>query len=163
MDSEATMSSVEFGKLLGRVIGIVEGPGSRDAKLDAICALLEANVSHYDWVGFYLVDPEAERELILGSYVGAPTEHTHIAFGHGICGQAAENMSTFLVQDVTLETNYLSCSPDVRSEIVVPILCGDKDVVGELDIDSHALAPFTDADRAFLEQVCHEVSRLFVS
>jgi L-methionine (R)-S-oxide reductase len=155
------MSTVAFGRLLGRVVDIVQGPGGRDAKLDAICALLEANVSHYDWVGFYLVDPGAERKLVLGAYVGAPTEHVHIAFGHGICGQAAETETTFIVQDVTLETNYLSCSPDVRSEIVIPIMCRSE-IVGELDIDSHALAPFTDEDRAFLEQICQEVSGLFV-
>jgi L-methionine (R)-S-oxide reductase len=153
---------VDYGRLLDQVVGIVRGPGARNAKLDGICILLEANVSHYDWVGFYLVDPEARRELILGPYVGAPTEHTRIAFGKGICGQAADTKATFIVQDVTEETNYLSCSPDVRSEIVVPVLRAGA-VVGELDIDSHALAPFTEADRAFLEQVCREVSSLFAA
>jgi L-methionine (R)-S-oxide reductase len=156
------MSTVKFGHLLGRVTHIIGGPGELDAKLSAICSLLEANVSHYDWVGFYLVDREAERELVLGPYVGAPTEHTRIGFGKGICGQAAEKEITFVVQDVASETNYLSCSPDVRSEIVVPILCAGA-VVGELDIDSHAFAPFTDEDRAFLEQVCQEVSGLFAA
>lgn len=111
-------------------------------------------------MGFYLVDPQAERELILGPYVGAPTEHTRIAFGQGICGQAAETEMTFIVPDVALESNYLSCSPMVRSEIVIPILYQDR-VVGELDIDSHTLAPFTDEDRAFLEQVCQRVAGLF--
>lgn len=151
---------VEYGHLLEDVGFIVKGPGGRDVKLARICSLLEANVSHYDWVGFYLVNPEAERELILGPYVGAPTDHTRITFGNGICGQAAETESTFIVQDVMLESNYLSCSPDVRSEVVVPVFCSGN-VVGELDIDSHALSPFTDEDRAFLEQVCREVSGLF--
>jgi L-methionine (R)-S-oxide reductase len=154
------MTTVEFGRLLGHVCQIVTGPGDRERKLTAICALLEANVSHYDWVGFYLVDAAAERQLVLGPYVGAPTEHTHIAFGKGICGQAADTQNTFIVQDVALESNYLSCSPDVRSEIVIPVMCQGT-VVAELDIDSHALSPFTDEDRAFLEQVCQEVSGLF--
>ncbi len=91
--------------------------------------------------------------------MGAPTDHTRIPFGKGICGQAAATENTFIVQDVTLETNYLSCSPDVRSEIVVPIL-KDGVVVGELDIDSHALAPFTDQDQAFLDAVCAQVAPL---
>jgi len=131
----------------------------RDEILESICAMLKVTVPHYDWVGFYLVDPDAEAELILGPYVGAPTDHTRIPFGKGICGQAAATENTFIVQDVTLETNYLSCSPDVRSEIVVPIL-KDGVVVGELDIDSHALAPFTDQDQAFLDAVCAQVAPL---
>jgi GAF domain-containing protein len=122
--------------------------------------LLEAEVPHYDWVGFYLVDPAAPRELVLGPYVGAPTEHTRIPFGQGICGQAADTETTFIVQDVSQETNYLSCSPDVQSEIVLPIMKADK-VIGELDIDSHALAPFTDVDRALLERICDQVATLF--
>ena len=131
----------------------------RDETLTRICEVLKNEVPHYDWVGFSLVDPVAERELVLGPYAGAPTEHTRIPFGKGICGQAAATEATFIVQDVTLETNYLSCSPDVRSEIVVPILKEDM-IVGELDIDSHALAPFTDQDQAFLDAVCAQVAPL---
>jgi len=80
-----------------------------------------------------------------------------IPFGRGICGQAAERKETFVVQDVSKETNYLSCSPEVKSEIVVPIM-KDGRVLGELDIDSHSLAPFTDEDREFLENICRLIS-----
>ena len=61
------------------------------------------------------------------------------------------------MQDVTQETNYLSCSPDVRSEIVLPIFHEDQ-LVGELDIDSHDLAPFSEADRRLLDQICRWVA-----
>lgn len=83
-----------------------------------------------------------------------------IHFGEGICGQAAERKETFIVQDVSKETNYLSCSLKVKSEMVVPIFKNGK-VVGELDIDSHTLSPFTSDDREFLENVCSIVSSLF--
>ena len=143
--------------LLPKIERALSAPSPRDARLKAVCYLLHARVSHYDWVGFYLVDPESPRELVLGPYVGEPTDHTRIAFGQGICGQAAEREETFVIQDVSQETNYLSCSVDVKSEIVVPIFRHDQ-VVGELDIDSHALGPFTDEDRSFLEAVCREVA-----
>ena len=120
---------------------------------------VESEVTHYDWVGFYLVDPARERELVLGPFVGAPTEHTRIAFGQGICGQAADTEMTFVIQDVSQEMNYLSCSPHVKSEIVVPIF-KDGAVVGEIDIDSLALAPFSEVDNAFLEQVAALVAPL---
>ncbi len=151
----------DFTTLLAAVRQIVVAEDTdRDAKLYAICALLEREVAYYDWVGFYLVDPVHARELVLGPFVGAPTEHTRIAFGQGICGQAADTEMTFVIQDVSQETNYLSCSPHVKSEIVVPIF-KDGAVVGEIDIDSHALAPFSEADNVFLEQVAALVAALF--
>jgi len=149
-----------FEKLLETVKIIVRGSFERDEKLYSICKLLKEKVDHYDWVGFYEVDPKAERELVLGPYVGDPTEHGRIKFGEGICGQAAEQEMSFVVQDVSRETNYLSCSPDVKSEILAPIFKAGK-VVGEIDIDSHRVEPFTDADQTFLEQVAEEVATLF--
>ncbi len=100
-----------------------------EERLQALCKFLRENVEHYDWVGFYFVDPEKKDELVLGPYSGAPTEHVRIRFGQGICGQAAETRNVFVVQDVSKEDNYLSCSPDVRSEIVVPIF-KDGEIVG---------------------------------
>jgi GAF domain-containing protein len=148
-----------FGALLESVEKILKGELSRDEALAAICRLLKAEVPHYDWVGFYLTDPEKKDELVLGPYDGAPTDHTRIPFGRGICGQAAETKETFLVQDVSKETNYLSCSVNVKSEIVVPIL-RDGEVLGELDVDSHRLSPFTEGDRMFLEKICEMVMKI---
>lgn len=139
-------------------------PAPLPDRLLAVCRELAAAVPHYDWVGFYLTDPRDPRALVLGPYVGAPTDHVRIPFGRGICGQAAERGETFVVQDVSRETNYLSCSLSVRSEIVVPVLDPQTGrVLGELDIDSHALAPFTDEDRALCEAVAARAARLLAS
>lgn len=126
-------------------------------KLRVVCRLVREHVPKYDWVGFYIVS--SNKELILGPYAGEPTEHTHIRFGQGICGQAAEQKKTLVVQDVKKETNYLSCSPKVQSEIVLPIF-RNGEIIGELDVDSHRLAAFDESDRAFLEDICDVVSRL---
>ncbi len=141
-----------YQELLDRIRGILE-EGGREA-LQRVCDTLRNEVPHYDWVGFYFVDG---RELVLGPFSGEPTEHVRIKFGEGICGQAAEREEVFIVQDVSKEDNYLSCSPEVKSEIVVPIFKDGK-VVGELDIDSHKLSPFTEEDEKFLEEVCSLVS-----
>ena len=148
-----------FNFLLDRVREIVQEPSDTNGKLLAICKLLMNNVPHYDWVGIYFAD-RSKRELVLGPFVGDPTEHVRIPFGKGICGQTAERKATFIVQDISKETNYLSCSPKVQSEIVVPIL-KNGEIVGELDIDSHTLSPFKEEDRKFLENVCEIVSKLF--
>lgn len=139
---------------------ITEGEGTRTEKLQRICKLLNEQVDVFDWVGFYLVDPDAERELVLGPYVGEATDHTRIPFGKGICGQAAESLETFVVQDVSLEDNYLACSVDVKAEIVLPVMKGEK-FVAELDIDSHTRNSITEEHRAMLEEICDIVAQLF--
>jgi L-methionine (R)-S-oxide reductase len=150
----------KLGALPAAVQAIVDGPGDRGTKLLAIAQHLHDQIAVYDWVGFYLVDPDAHRELILGPYVGAPTDHTRIAFGTGICGQAAETLETFVVDDVTKESNYLSCSVNVKSEIVVPIMKGDT-LIGELDIDSNTVAAMDATDKDVLEEVCAIIARLY--
>lgn len=149
-----------FSRLLKEVNEITWGSSERDKKLLMICKLLKNNVPYYDWVGFYIVDNKSKEELILGPYEGEPTEHVRISFGEGICGQAAGRKDTFIVQDVSKEVNYLSCSPEVKSEIVIPLI-KDGEIIGELDIDSHKLSPFTEEDRKFLEEVARLVNELF--
>ena len=117
-----------------------------------ICSILKNDVYHYDWVGFYILDNE-KKELVLGPFVGKPTQHTHIAVGKGICGQVAESSQTMIVQDVTQVENYISCGLEVQSEIVVPVIKNGR-FVAEIDIDSHSPAPFTEDDNAFLSQIC---------
>ena len=143
----------DFDILLQTIESLLVEDASPKETLGVICRLLRDEVPHYDWVGFYLTDPEKKDELVLGPYEGDPTEHVRIPFGRGICGQAAATKAIFVVQDVAKEDNYLSCSVHVKSEIVVPII-RDGEVLGELDIDSHTVEPFTDGDREFLERVC---------
>ncbi|MDI3473113.1 MAG: L-methionine (R)-S-oxide reductase [Thermotogaceae bacterium] len=143
-----------FEKLAWKLAEIFEETKDSKELLEKIVRLLSDNVEYYNWVGFYLNDGE---KLVLGPFVGEPTIHVEIPYGKGICGQAAVTKQTFLVEDVTKETNYLSCSPKVKSEIVVPIMKGDK-FIGELDIDSHTLNAFDEIDRRFLEKICEKLA-----
>ncbi len=145
-----------FEKLAPQILEIIEKKSVEKA-MEEICEILYENVSYYNWVGFYLVDEEKPNELVLGPFKGEPTEHVRIPFGKGICGQAAATGMTFVVQDVSKETNYLSCSPKVKSEIVVPIM-KDEEIFGELDIDSHLLNPFDEFDEVFLNRICEKLS-----
>ena len=88
--------------------------------------------------------------LVLGPYVGAPTEHVRIPLSEGICGAAAAQDASIIVDDVQADPRYLACSLETRSEIVVPIRAAGR-VVGEIDIDSHTPAAFGPEDRIFLE------------
>lgn len=131
----------------------------QEDKLQKVCQLLHDEVAHYNWVGFYFTNGDKE-ELILGPYVGAETDHTIIPFGKGICGQVAVSNETFVVPDVSEQDNYLSCSIDTKSEIVVPIFKNGKNV-GQIDIDSHEINPFTKKDEDLLNYVCNKVSEIY--
>ncbi len=147
-------------KILEQIDTIISGDGTRDEKLLNICELLDREVDLFDWTGFYLASEQEEKMLELGPYVGEPTDHSRIPYGTGICGQAAETLETFVVQDVSQADNYLACSVDVKSEIVVTIMKGDR-FIGELDIDSHTLNAMTPEVRTLCEEICKKLTVLF--
>lgn len=120
--------------------------------LQWVCKTLKNNLTAYQWVGFYFAEP-ITKTLHLKAYAGAPTDHTVIPFGKGICGQVALSNAPFVVPDVTLQDNYIACSVDVRSEIVVPLFLEEKNI-GQIDIDSHQPDPFGEEDTQFLEAIC---------
>ncbi|AST56620.1 GAF sensor protein [Thermoanaerobacterium thermosaccharolyticum] len=120
-----------------------------------VVKILDSNVPYYNWTGFYLMQ---DGLLQLGPYIGKPTEHVKIKVGQGICGRAVAENSTIVVDDVTKEENYLACSIETKSEIVVPIRVGDE-IIGEIDIDSDEKSAFDDDDRRFLEAVADIVSK----
>ena len=131
---------------------------SATEKMQAICELLKENVPYYDWVGFYFRNGDKE-ELKLGPYAGAPTDHTIIPFGKGICGQVAVSNQNFVVPDVKAQDNYIACSITVKAEIVVPLFLNGVNI-GQIDIDSNTPDPFSEEDEHFLEYVNKEVSKI---
>jgi L-methionine (R)-S-oxide reductase len=132
-----------------------------DAAPDATAAmaqtvtLLRAHRPDYTWVGIYLLD---SNELVLGPFVGKPSPHTRIPLGRGICGAAASEKATIVVDDVTADPRYLACSLETRSEIVVPIMRGSE-VLGEIDIDSDRPAAFGPSDQSLLESIAARLAR----
>ncbi|RLF89910.1 GAF domain-containing protein [Thermococci archaeon] len=152
------MSKNKYEEVLMKIEKNLERRENAWKKLERVCELLR-EIPHYQWVGFYLVRGE---ELVLGPFSGEPTEHVRIPFGLGVCGRAAKEKRILVVQDVSKESNYLACSPKVKSEIVLPVF-KEGEIIGELDIDSHYLSPFSDEDVSFLEVVAREVSDILYS
>ena len=145
--------------LLKSVKDIVNSDSTRDEKLLSICKLLNESIEYYNWVGFYFANHES-KTLHLGPYVGAETDHTVIPFGKGICGQVAVSNENFVVPDVSAQDNYIACSFTVKSEIVVPLFVNGENI-GQIDIDSNTLDPFTTEDERFLEFVNEQIAVLF--
>lgn len=148
-----------YTEVLHKSISIIQEDADLNAKMAAICALLNNNFDKYHWTGFYIAD-NTNKMLQLGPYVGEKTEHTEIPFGKGICGQAAAAEKTFLIDDVSAESNYISCNIHVKSEIVVPIIYKGQ-VLGQIDIDSNSPAAFNKDDQDLLEQICQQLGPLF--
>src|SRR4029453_15175149 len=103
----------------------------------------------YTWVGIYLLEGD---ELVLGPFLGKPSPHTRIPLGRGICGAAATQQTTIVVDDVNGDPRYLACSVETKSEIVGPVM-GGGGVLAEIDIDSDTPAAFGPDDRRLLETV----------
>ena len=119
--------------------------------------ILKENFDYYSWVGIYLLDG---NELVLGPYLGKPSPHTRIPLNRGICGAAASQGKSIIIPDVNADSRYLACSLETKSEVVVPIMKGDK-VFGEIDIDSDKPDAFSQEDQLFIEQLCSILSELF--
>ena len=147
-----------FKDLKSKIKLLVDNSQNVEQTLLLICELLKLEISYYDWVGFYFKNGD-KNELKLGPYAGASTDHTIIPFGKGICGQVAISNKNFVVPDVKAQENYIACSLTVKSEIVIPLFVNGENI-GQIDIDSNTLNPFTKEDEEFLEFVCAKVAVL---
>lgn len=127
-------------------------------KLTAVCQLLKQSIDYYNWVGFYFKNGDKE-ELKLKAFAGEPTDHVIIPFGKGICGQVAVSNQNFVVPDVKAQDNYIACSLDVKAEVVIPLFVGGENI-GQIDIDSHTVDPFSKADEDFLTFVNQSVAQI---
>ena len=140
--------------VLSEITREIENEPDHTRAMARAVATLKRRLSSYTWVGIYLLDG---NELVLGPYEGEPSPHTRIPLGRGICGAAAAEKATIIVDDVNADPRYLACSLETKSEIVVPIMAGD-DVLGEIDIDSDTPAAFGAADQRLLEAVAAQLA-----
>jgi len=133
------------------IVGRLQGR----AALQEVCRFLRESFRHYRWVGVYRRDG---NELVLDAWDGpAATEHTRIPLDRGVCGRAARENRTVLVDDVRAHPDYLACFLETRSEAVVPIRDGSG-AIGEIDIDGNEVGAFDRSDGAFLERVAEKLS-----
>ncbi len=132
---------------------------SRDDVLRAAVREIEGAEAHYDWVGIYLLQG---GELLLHNYAGKPTEHTRIPVGTGVCGTAVAEARDINVPDVRELENYLACSLETVSELVVLIRDPESGAIhGQLDLDSDRRAAFTERDERELRAVADWLGGLF--
>lgn len=144
-----TPQTQQHDAVIDKVRAALERETDATRAMETAVRILKEDVPHYSWVGIYLLHG---NELVLGPFLGRPSPHTRIPLGRGICGAAAAERQTIVVDDVSTDARYLACSDETKSEIVAPIM-REGEVLGEIDIDSDHPAAFGPADRERVEAV----------
>ncbi len=142
-----------YGELVAEVSGVVSGETSRTARYATTVSLLKAAFGdRFFWCGFYEVDPNKSRELVVGPYQGT-LGCLRIPFAKGVCGACASTRETIVVADVHAFPGHIACDSRSNSEIVVPVF-QHGELVAVLDVDSTDFAAFDEVDARGLEAVC---------
>ena len=132
---------------------LVASDGPDEEVLNEVVRLVHEAHPSWDWSGIYLMKSGV---LVLGPRT-APADHDRIEVGEGVCGTAVSEDRNQVVEDVREVENYLACSINTRSEIVVLIRHEGK-IVGQFDIDSDTVGAFTSEDEALLEELAEVVA-----
>ena len=145
-----------YAVLAEQIEAVLDGEPNLTARMATVASMLSASFEHFFWTGFYVVDPDKPRELVVGPYQGT-LGCLRIAFGRGVCGTAAESGEIQVVEDVHAFPGHIACDARSASEIVVPVFDGAGRLIAVLDVDSDQKAAFDaiDADqlKAILEAV----------
>jgi GAF domain-containing protein len=147
-----TDKATAYAELQQGLDALLAGEPDRIAGAANMAALLYWSLPDLNWVGFYLVDAES-GDLLVGPFQGKPA-CVRIPVGKGVCGTAAARRETVVVQDVHAFPGHIVCDADSNSEIVVPIVAGDR-LVGVLDLDSPRKDRFDVQDARGLEALVH--------
>ncbi len=143
------MNDSNRAQLIDNVRIAVTGQTDETALLQTAAELIDGFSEHFNWTGFYLL---RKGILEVGPYIGPKTEHTRIELNQGVCGAAAAQKKTIIVDNVQADPRFLACSVSTRSEIVVPMMDSDK-CLGEIDVDSNQPSFFNGEDRQMLEAI----------
>jgi L-methionine (R)-S-oxide reductase len=146
--------SVSYGELAGQIEGLLSGETDAVANLANAAAVIYHGLPALNWAGFYLAHG---TELVLGPFQGRPA-CVRIAIGNGVCGTAMLRRQSVLVPDVHDFPGHIACDQASRSELVVPLICGNT-LLGVLDLDSTRVARFDAQDQSGCEALVAVIIR----
>ena len=137
-------------ELLREFKDFIQTASTAKSVMEHIAQRLHEKMTRYNWVGFYVLDPADSGFLMVGPFVGSFTPNARIPLSTGLCGAAASSGQIVVVHDVSADPRYLSGSPMVKCEIVVPIFVKNK-LAAELDVESYFAGTFTKPEQDFVE------------
>lgn len=145
-----------YARLAEEIASVLDGEANLTARMATVTSMLASSFEDYFWTGFYVVDPEKPRELVVGPYQGT-LGCLRIAFGRGVCGTAAERGETQVVADVHAFPGHIACDSRSASEVVVPVFDRTGRLIAVLDVDSERPAAFDGLDAEWLERILKQV------
>ena len=148
--------AARYSAVAEEIAAVLEGETNLTARMATVASMLAASFEHYFWTGFYLVDPDKPRELVIGPYQGS-LGCLRIAFGRGVCGAAAATGQTQLVADVHAFPGHIACDSRSASEVVVPVFDGSGALIAVFDVDAVELNAFDAVDAKGLETILGNV------
>ncbi len=149
--------SALYEQVEAQILSVLEGEHDTIARMATVsCLLSETFPDRYFWTGFYIVDQSKGDELVVGPYQGT-LGCLRIAFGRGVCGEAAVSGKTVIVEDVHVHPGHIACDHRTNSEIVVPVYDKKNQIIAVFDVDSVYKATFDTIDQTHLEKILKAV------
>ena len=146
-----------YAALRAEIAAVIAGEPNRVARLASAASLLaQAFPDRFFWTGFYVVDPDKPRELVIGPYQGT-LGCIRIPFDKGVCGACATRRESIVVPDVHAFPGHIACDSRSNSEIVTPVFDANGELVAVLDIDSTQFDAFDAIDEAGLRAICADL------
>lgn len=145
-----------YARVETEILSVTDGEFNVIANMASVCCLLNHAFEDYFWVGFYIVDPEEENELVIGPYQGT-LGCLRISFDRGVCGAAAKAGKTQIVENVHAYPGHIACDSQTNSEIVVPVFNKTNELIAVFDVDSTKLSIFNEVDKLWLEKIINKV------
>jgi GAF domain-containing protein len=144
--------TARYAELEVEILAVLDGEPNLTARMATVASMLADAFPDFFWTGFYVVDPARGDELVVGPYQGT-LGCLRIAFGRGVCGAAARDRTTQIVEDVNAFPGHIACDSRSASEIVVPVLDKGGRLIAVFDVDSDRPAAFDDTDQEGIEAI----------
>jgi len=155
-DDRPADKAARYAEVEGEILAVLDGEPNRTARMATVASMLADAFPAFFWTGFYVVDPDKADELVVGPYQGT-LGCLRIAFGRGVCGTAARDRTTQVVQDVHAFPGHIACDSRSASEIVVPVFDPAGALIAVFDIDATEKAAFDAVDAEALERLLGKV------
>ena len=155
-DDRPADKAERYAEVEAEILAVLEGETNMTAKMATVSSMLSDAFEAFFWTGFYVVDPLKENELVVGPYQGT-LGCLRIPFARGVCGAAAREGKTQLVEDVHAFEGHIACDSRSQSEIVVPVFGADRKLIAVLDVDATEKAAFDAVDQEWLERLMAKV------
>ncbi|MGV8930076.1 MAG: GAF domain-containing protein [Brevundimonas sp.] len=155
-DDRPADKAARYAEVEAEILAVLQGESNRTARMATVASMLADAFPVFFWTGFYVVDPDKAEELVVGPYQGT-LGCLRIAFGRGVCGTAARDRATQIVEDVHAFPGHIACDSRSASEIVVPVFDSAGALIAVFDVDATETSAFDTVDAEALERLMGKV------